>query len=998
MNHRHYYTSMSAPFLRILLVACLVISSTRVEAQQADLSRLSLRLSDWVANNTQTLNRIRVGIRLESEFEIRAFDKQLYRENVSLEDRSRLVIQKLQAEANEKQPGVINWLRLLPGIDLSQMETFWVDNLIFFEASANAVVQMSLNPEIEYIDMTSQLSLDEPVESSPSLNRGKTAVVGGHEPGHDAIGAPWMWSMGYTGRGRIAMGVDTGVDPRHPALGYKWQGNFRPASQGWYDGSGSYPTPESCSSTSHGTHTMGTVLGLDPITNDTIGVAPDGRWIASPGICTASSTTDLINSFQWSMNPDGDINTTIDMPDVICNSWFDNNTTNECTGLYKQTFDAVEAVGIAIVFSAGNDGPAPGTISQPKNINNDTTSVFCVGSTFKTSPYNISSFSSRGPSNCPATGGLLIKPEVVAPGGAIRSAVGSSTYGNKSGTSMAAPHVCGAILLLKEAFPNLTGRQMKMALYLTATDLGAAGEDNIYGNGLINLPNTYNYLIAQGNTPATYAVDAAAIGINVPTATYCDNDVAPEIVIQNDGLSPLTSLTVEYRFAPGNFSTYNWSGNLAVGSNTVIILPNTNLQNGSHQMEINLINPNGVTDDRPYNNFLYLPFDITEATNIVGDTLLACPGTANLNVTNTPVGGNVYWYTSLTNPTPFATGPTVSQNVGVTTTYFAERVNQGKVGPVDNTIGAGGFFGNDSRWIIFDAFLDFRIKSVFVYADGAGNRTIEIRNNTGAIVETATLNLVDGPQRITLDFDIPTGNDYEFAIDGNNDLYRNLNGTNYPYSLPGVVSITGPNSGDDYYYFYDWEVEYGAGCGRTPVTVQVAGQGSVAGITQSTTQVDLAISGTVNFMDNSTPIASSWFWDFGDSNTSMLQNPTHTYTQVGTYNVMFIADPGSNCSDTSYTTVEVVNNPVGLDIAAGQSLEIYPNPTQAEVRIRLIQGVDVPVKFSLYNVLGVKVAEVKVGAASEMVVPMDLSELSSGTYFLKVQSDAVQVVRRVVKR
>jgi len=891
-------------------------------------------------------------------------------------------------------------LQMLPGVDLGHLESFWVDNLLFFEASADAIVEMSLHPGIDFIDMTSILSLDEPVFSEPALDRGKTGSVGGHEPGHDAIGAPWMWSMGYSGRGRIAMGVDTGVDPNHPALGYKWQGNFKPANQGWYDGSGSYPLPESCSSTSHGTHTMGTVLGLDPATNDTIGVAPGARWIASPGICTASSTTDLINSFQWSMDPDGDPNTIVDMPDAICNSWFDANTTNECTGLYRQTFDAVEAVGVAIVFSAGNDGPSPGTISQPKNINHDTVNVFCVGSTFKNSPYNISSFSSRGPSNCPGTGSLLIKPEVVAPGGTIRSATGNNSYGNKSGTSMAAPHVVGAILLLKEAFPNLTGREVKMALYLSATDLGAAGEDDIYGNGMISLPSAYNYLIAQGHVPAPYAVDVAAVAINTPTERFCDNNVAPEILVQNDGTAPVTALTVEYRFAAGSFSTFNWSGSITPGGTTVITLPTTNLPNGSHVIEVNLLNPNGSPDERLYNNCVYLPFEIIDGTDVTGDMLLPCPGTANLTVTNVPPGGNVYWYTSLTSPA-FATTPGITQNIATTTTYYVESAYLEKVGPVDNNIGSGNFYSLDTRWIEFDAFQDFRIKSVFVYADGAGPRTVEIRNNLGVVIHSATLTLVDGPQRITLNFDIPTGTDYEFGVNGTSDLYRNLGGVNYPYVIPNIVSINTSNSGaplDQYYFFYDWEVEYAAGCGRTPVTVQVAGPGSVAGISQSATQVDLAISGTVNFMDNSTPTASSWFWDFGDSNTSMLQNPSHTYTQVGTYTVTFIADPGSNCSDTSYTTVEVVDNPVGLDFALGQSLKIYPNPSQDRIQIHLVQGSDVPATFGLFNVLGVKVAEVEVEAGPELSVTMDLSSFSSGTYFLRIESDAVQVVRRVMKR
>lgn len=54
------------------------------------------------------------------------------------------------------------------------------------------------------------------------------------------------------------------------------------------------------------------------------------------------------------------------MPDVINNSWYDPDITDECSGIYKTTLDAVEAAGIAVVFSAGNNGSGASTITKPK--------------------------------------------------------------------------------------------------------------------------------------------------------------------------------------------------------------------------------------------------------------------------------------------------------------------------------------------------------------------------------------------------------------------------------------------------------------------------------------------------------------------------------------------------------------------------------------------------------------------------------------------------------
>lgn len=61
---------------------------------------------------------------------------------------------------------------------------------------------------------------------------------------------------------------------------------------------------------------------------------------------------------------------------------------------------------------------------------------------------------------------------------------------------------------------------------------------------------------------------------------------------------------------------------------------------------------------------------------------------------------------------------------------------------------------------------------------------------------------------------------------------------------------------------------------------------------------------TVNFTDNSTT-GVNWFWDFGDGNTSTEQNPTHTFSGVGTYLITLTVTDGNNCTDLFTITIEV---------------------------------------------------------------------------------------------
>jgi hypothetical protein len=82
----------------------------------------------------------------------------------------------------------------------------------------------------------------------------------------------------------------------------------------------------------------------------------------------------------------------------------------------------------------------------------------------------------------------------MAQGDDVRSATIGGGYGYKSGTSMACPHVAGAVGLLKCAYPDATAQELKAALLYSANNLGIPGEDNEYGRGIISMVDAYNWL------------------------------------------------------------------------------------------------------------------------------------------------------------------------------------------------------------------------------------------------------------------------------------------------------------------------------------------------------------------------------------------------------------------------------------------------------------------------------------------------------------------------
>jgi len=227
-----------------------------------------------------------------------------------------------------------------------------------------------------------------------------------------------------------------------------------------------------------------------------IGMAPGAEWIAAAVIDRVSidrTIADAILAFEWFADPDGDPFTSDDVPAVVNNSWGISpiwHGVPHCDNTFWNVIDNCEAAGAAVVYAAGNEGPGSKTLRTPADRIASETNMFAVGALLAGSN-SIASFSSRGPSGCD---NATIKPEVTARGDDVRSSIDGGGYGLLSGTSMAAPHVSGAIALLKSGSPESTPEEIKEALFYTAVDLGSAGEDNTYGMGRIDVVAALDYL------------------------------------------------------------------------------------------------------------------------------------------------------------------------------------------------------------------------------------------------------------------------------------------------------------------------------------------------------------------------------------------------------------------------------------------------------------------------------------------------------------------------
>lgn len=398
---------------------------------------------------------------------------------------------------------------------------FWVVNAISVEGDINLAKEIAQFPEVKELLPNTRFVMETPIDPIYSDVAKTDNTMVAIEWGINKVKAPQVWALGYKGQGVVVGGQDTGYEFDHLALetqyrGYSTSGpnhnfNWHDAIHSGSGGSCGTNSTVPCDDHNHGTHTMGTICGDDGAGNQ-IGMAPQAKWIGARNMDQGVGTpTTYIECFQWFLAPT-DINnqnaTPSKAPHVINNSWGCDASEGCNSSNYSNMETAINnlrAAGVVVVVSAGNDGSACNTINGPPA---HFAGSFTIGST--TSSDGISGFSSRG--NIQIDNSNRIKPDVCAPGSSIRSSVRGGNYATYSGTSMAGPHVAGAVALLISAVPSLAGQVdsiqailEKTAVKITSTQTcngtsPSTFPNNTVGHGRIDILAAVNYALSVSTT------------------------------------------------------------------------------------------------------------------------------------------------------------------------------------------------------------------------------------------------------------------------------------------------------------------------------------------------------------------------------------------------------------------------------------------------------------------------------------------------------------------
>ena len=473
--------------------------------------------------------------------------------------RGQAVFEALRGAAASSQPAIRAQLDTLG----ASYRAYWIVNAFVVEGNRGVVEAMAARPDVQAIESDRSFYV-QPEQPTTLAAEAATST----EWNLNWINVPSVWALGDTGQNTVYANADTGVQWNHPALKphYRgWNGTSADHNYNWWDaihadidGNGNpcgFNLTVPCDDNGHGTHTMGTGIGDDGAGNQ-IGVAPGAKWIACRNMdANVGRPSTYIECMQFFLAPtdlNGNNPDPSKRPDAVGNSYTCPSSELCSANSLLTAMDNLRAAGVFMATSAGNSGSACSTISDPPALYDSAITVGATG--FQTN--TIASYSSRGPIT--ADGSNRKKPDLVAPGSSVRSSYPTNSYATLSGTSMASPHVAGAVVLLWSAFPSLRGNVdhtefilEQTAVHLTTTQ-GCGGDgsnqvpNNVYGYGRIDVLAAYNYAAGE-LTPTPTATQTTG---STPTATQTPTNTPTAVATSTPGtgntgfLSPSASAAV----------------------------------------------------------------------------------------------------------------------------------------------------------------------------------------------------------------------------------------------------------------------------------------------------------------------------------------------------------------------------------------------------------------------------------------------------------------------
>jgi Zn-dependent metalloprotease len=389
--------------------------------------------------------------------------------------------------------------------------------------------------------------------------------------------------------------------------------------------------------------------------------------------------------------------------------------------------------------------------------------------------------------------------------------------------------------------------------------------------------------------------------------------------------------------------------------------------------------------------------NITLPASPSGTPAFSCASPASVTL-GASGGGTLVWYSASSGGTSLGTGtsfntPSISSN----TTYYVESQitgAAGNVGPTTTGFGTGGLHNNSSfQYLVFDVLQSCTLQTALVNSGAAGTRNVLLWDNAGTLLQTIPVTFPSGTGTVTLNLHLNPGTGYRIGGTMMN-LYRNNSGAAYPYTLSGVINITGSSAGSAYYYYlYNWHVQNDP-CisARVPVLASVGGPA----VTYSAAAYDtICITDPAIMLTGGAP-AGGTYSGAGVSGGSF--DPA--VAGAGMHSITYSYTDANSCSNTASQNVYVDASclPTGISTANEFSgLALYPNPGSglftAELGLAAAEKITLTVTDALGQLI---IAEDHDFTAGNNKTALNLEGMPKGVYFLELKGNATLRVQRIV--
>jgi serine protease AprX len=603
--------------MRLLVVLCLVagmIASARSDDRQTNGARSAAlaKLAPWVLEHTQNGKQAEFLVVLADQADLSGAS--LLPTRI---EKGRFVYNALWNKAQQTQKPLLDWLLA------SKIEhhSYYLVNMIWVRGNLDVAMNLAARDEVARIEGNPEIhnNIDQPAAADQTTQQPDTV-----ETGITNTRAPEVWALGFTGQGVVVAGADTGYRWTHIALKphYRgWNGLTANHDFNWHDsihtggGGCGANSPQPCDDNGHGSHTMGTAVGDDGAGNQ-VGMAPGAKWIGCRNMDQGNGTpARYIECMEFFLAPypvggtpaQGD---PTKAPHITTNSWGCPPSEGCSPASLQQAVEGQRAAGIMMVVAAGNAGPSCSSVSDPPGTYD---ANYSVGA-FSATTNMIASFSSRGPVT--VDGSNRLKPDISAPGVSVRSSYGSgdTVFSSLSGTSMATPHVAGAVALLWSAQPALRGNVSfaeqilnNAAVHVSSASCSSSGvPNNTYGYGRLDIKAAVDAALPCTSAPTislsnvSYPGNGGGGSVNVTSVSGCGwiaESNASWITI-TAGSSGNGNGSVSYTVAP-NLGPMIRSGAIVAGGQTLNIYQGINFAdvsaNDLFYNEIGKLSARGVT-------------------------------------------------------------------------------------------------------------------------------------------------------------------------------------------------------------------------------------------------------------------------------------------------------------------------------------------------------------------------------------------------------------------